>query len=509
MAEEIFSKLLLGAIEQHDRAVRWSWVLLSILAVFHVTTFEAFVDTSREMSRSEQELSRIEKSRDRTSNASKSFRSGIAEVQRTTELQVKSAFSELRERFAVLNLDVAKVWCWEHKQDRPAEYKDCVKPAYERMSPRHPPRTDQVQLGASRGTIEPAGAGREPWNLPVAESEAATIGALSVRKREKLNLLPEEQAKKVAGLPKRDIQVIDVLEPFIEKELIQPVFTKLNDFWRDEQLPKVKALTDAVATSLDEFEKFGGEIGKHVRVAAAAVEKVKKDAASLVVGQPGQKRWWFTLQGKNLANEHIVDHIKDEVLAQLIVSEGFKAVFKDFSMGSAAEEKVIKQLTAVKARLRKDFEAQLAQLGEVFEPLNALAINLEFFCRHFALILALVGAAALVWQSERLRVARLTAEIARAEGQDISAWRWFERRRMGAGRAVVSRLGGYLLGAALILWVVYTAWRLTQLDGTPAGVWKEAALGILVLLGAMLWRWRVLGFGPFPMAAAQEDPSAG
>lgn len=40
MADNALSKLLLSAIEQHDRAVRWSWLLLAVLAAFHLTTFE-------------------------------------------------------------------------------------------------------------------------------------------------------------------------------------------------------------------------------------------------------------------------------------------------------------------------------------------------------------------------------------------------------------------------------------------------------------------------------------
>jgi hypothetical protein len=478
MADDSLSKLLPGTIEQYDRAVRWSWVLLAVLAAFQVTTFERFVDTSRDMARSEHQLGDLADLSAMTKTTSDDFKREIAAVKGSMNRRVASEFADLRERFALLNLDVAEVWCRAQAED-PNDYGPCVEPAVTRAG-LAPPETQmqmQTQMPIS--------------NLSVGADLADP--ALRIGGPLKLHVLPEDLAGRIKALPQRNDALIDLLEPLIEAELIDPVFDRLNSFWREEQLSVVTALADRGVQSLTKIAATDETMAEAAGQSIQAARQVKKAAQAVVFEPPDEPRWWLTTAGKGGASGQLmemVDSVADQ--GERVAVASLKTVLARLTQAEAARAGVLEGLKQAMRQLEENFKAQSAQLGALLEPLKAVAIDLAFFCRYFALIIALAGAAAIVWPGEKLRVARLTARMAEDAGQDISVWRWFEARRHGVTGKLPSQARPFVLGGVLIAWSLYVANRLTGLDGVPASVWLEAGLGLAALLVAMAWRWHAL-----------------
>jgi hypothetical protein len=494
MADDSLSKLLPGTIEQYDRAARWSWVLLAVLATFHVTTFERFVDTSRDMARFERQLGDLADLSAMTKATSDKFKQEIAVVKGSTNRRVAAEFADLRKRFALLNLDVAEIRCRAQAED-PDDYEPCVEPAFLRAGLGPTDMQMQAQMPMNVQGAIPGGRTLQSQlpisNLPA--GEALADSTLQIGGPLKLYVLPEDLAARITALPQRNDALIDLLEPLIEAELIDPVFDRLNSFWREQQLPVVTALAGRGVQSLTEVAATDENMAEAAGQSIQAAQQVKKAAQAVVFEPPDERRWWLTTGGKGGASDQLmemVDSVADQ--GERVATASLNTILERLTQAEAARASVLESLKQAMRRLEESFKAQRAQLGALLEPLKAVAIDLAFFCRYFALIIALAGASAIVWPGEKLRVARLTARMAEDAGQDISVWRWFETRRRGVTGELASQARPFVLGGVLIVWSLYVANRLTGLEGVPASVWLEAGLGLVALLGAVAWRWHAL-----------------
>jgi hypothetical protein len=345
-------------------------------------------------------------------------------------------------------------------------YASCVAPALERAGLGQPQMQPQMQA-------------QMPMGARTSDRELPSGGAPALR------ILPSDLAERIAALPQRGDALIDLLEPLIDAELVRPVFERLNRFWRDEQLPALAALADSGLQALDRIAGADDQAASAANRSIEATRRLKQAAASVAFSPPAQPRWWLTTAGKGEASAQLatlVDSVADRGQRAAVAS--LETVLTGLTQAESAKAGALKSLEQAMERLKAGFEAQRAQLGSLVEPLKSVAIDLEFFCRHFALIVALAGAAAIIWPGEKLRIVRLTARMAEEAGQDISIWRWFEARRRGLLRG---RAGPFLLGGGLIAWSLYAAYRLSGLEGAGPALWREAAAGLAILLGAMAW----------------------
>jgi hypothetical protein len=493
MADDTLSKLLPGTIEQYDRAVRWSGVLLVALAAFHLTTFERFVDTTREMARSAEQKRQLTELSATTKSTSEDLKQRLATVKLSMTQRINAEFNGLRNKFALLNLDVAEVWCRAHATPA-AAYSSCIEPAAKRAPGGN--RQPQLNLSVMSQMAQmpiPAQRPDSSAGLQMRPELRFTDPALWLQTPWKLQVLSEELASAVSSLPERNDALLDLLEPFIDRALIAPVFANLNRAWRDEQLPALTAFAERSVRSPGPAEELDAQLAVAMRSSVETARRFKSAAVDVEFKPPGERRWWLTFGGKSAASGQLiemVDSVADRGAGTALAS--LEKVMARLGEAETAKAEVLESLKQTLKQLNDGFEAQRKQLGDLVEPLKAVAIDLEFFCRHFALIVALAGAAAIVWPGEKLRVARLTALMAEQAGQDIAIWRWFEARRRTPAVKWIGDARPFILGVALIGWTLYVAYRLTTFAGTAPNAWREAAFGTAILLGAMAWRWSAL-----------------
>jgi len=489
VADDTMSKLLLSSIERHDRAVRWSWILIAVLAAFHLTTFERFVDTRRAMDRSDRELARLKQLGNEVDLATKAFENDIETVQQAAVREVEDAFLDLSGRFAILNLEVAKVWCNAHHEENSTDYWACVKPAAERINRHFPELREpvaQVSIEDDPLNLYTSTLGTEGLSMERDQMIVMTAEALVQEK-----ILPAELSDSVASLPDRDDRLIDLLESLIDAELVAPVFEGLNRFWKTEQAPEMTRLADDAAASLMRFGDAGGEIEVKAKKAVTAAKEIKQSAMSFTFEPPQEKRWWLLVSDKERVSTQLVNNVDEKFMARRVLSQRFQSLFKDLSKALAKEQDLREELADVMKELQEVFEAQRAQLSQVLEPFKVVAIDLEFFCRHFTLILALAGAAVLIWPAEKRRIVRLTAEMASNDGRDSSVWLWFVRRRQRTIGSFAARGGFYAIGVSILIWSFYAAVRLAGLADAAPRIWWELTFGGAVLGGAIVWCWRL------------------
>ena len=299
--------------------------------------------------------------------------------------------------------------------------------------------------------------------------------------------LTMDLASKIAELPKRDEALVDLLEPLIEEHLVQPRLEKLRAEWSEKAPAKVQQAADAANRWLEGIPKDLPGLDRSLTEGFEAVSELLDKAATVEIVAP-EGRWWLYFEGKR--------EVGDSIISQLSLqkSEGgllgaLNIVLKELESVTERAKGALGQLTSTMESLRKQFDSQKKQLAKLLSPIEAIPLELGFFCRHFPLILLIAGVIFIVWPGERLRIVMLTRSMMREAGQDDSLWHWLQHRRERGLRPGVVVAANYFVGFAVTALAVFAAVCLSTLSGSGPEVWYELGIGTGLIALAMLWRF--------------------
>jgi hypothetical protein len=499
MADEVFSKLMLSAVERYDRAVRLSWALIAVLAFFHVTTFERYVATLAAMESAKTVGAAGSAVQEKVGAARQVLDQALAEVKRGTAARAQQTVLLLRQDFALLDFDTARIWC--AKQVDAANFDDCVTPARQRLEALNafpsavgnPFAPEDLQAGGGLQQQMPQMQQQMqqqmpqiqqqmPDDLPLPSDGEAERAAFNTA----LGAQPE-LVQEIGELSRLDRRLIELLGPYIQQEIIIPRIEALQDYWMQDAVPRLADAGAPAVAALGELAAVDPELADSARQTAGKIEALVETARNAQIAPP-PGRWWQSVSGKKETLREIEEALTADQEAGE-VGQGLSAVEAGLAAAIAETKTAETALQSALDKMKQEFETQKAELVKVIEPLKAIPLDLTLFCRYFPLLLLLAGLVALAWTGEKLRIAWLTAEMAREAGEDDRLWRWLQRRRGRTYGFSIALAGPYLLGLAMIVWSAYAADHLDKIAGLAPGVWNEFAGGAALLAVAFVWRW--------------------
>ncbi len=478
--DEFYLQLLMRTIDRLDRSVLLSWALIAGLAVLHLTTVEGYIDNQTQIEETQSRIEELMPASQKGQEVIDAVEGSLTQVKKDLQGTVEDAFHELRRDFALLNLDVARVWC---HQTQSADPLGCLRRAEEKLPP-----VNCLDAVVS-GFIDPQNSGSfQRTQIGCAQQSQMQVGVRVGIPDDKIfnSPLTLDLALQIAPLPERNEALVDLLAPLIEEEVVRPKLDRIAGFWSATALPKIRETVAAAREMLEDIPEHPPELQASRNEAIAAVSDLLQQAASVEITPP-QGRWWLFFEGKREAGESIISKLSLEKGEGSLLG-ALRTVVDGLEKATSETEGALELLQDTKEELEKLFQSQKAQLAEILSPIEAIPLDLGFFCRHFPLILLIAGIVFIAWPGERLRIVMLTRSLVRAAGQDDSLWHWLQRRRDRGLNREVATAAHYLAGLAIFAWAAYVAFRLGGLAGMAPQVWYELTIGAVLLGLAMLWR---------------------
>ncbi|HME83555.1 MAG TPA: hypothetical protein VKG91_03160 [Roseiarcus sp.] len=311
---------------------------------------------------------------------------------------------------------------------------------------------------------------------------------------------PTRQAVAQAQIYRDHDQILQVMDSYIEKQLVQPSFASFNAAWRSDVVPGARATAQALYAKLD------AAVGRYPTYANVwtttknEIQKLLATAEAVTLREPNEAHWWRTRQAKEVAiNEplfaisdvHVLDSL-DEV-SKIAAQE--KALDEQLERGSELSRKVLEEQ-------EEAFKKQQELLGEFLEPLKGLkgiGFDLKPIAQCFPTILGLVLACTIAWMAAQLRQLSETVTVLSPGDRSPIPSRWLEARlaRTRSGNAVKMVL--------FLIWIVLSGVQLGS-SGTEgqAVVLLKTAAGVLAVLSASYYQWRTVRLARVSTGSASE-----
>ncbi len=314
------------------------------------------------------------------------------------------------------------------------------------------------------------------------EDQNAQPQQQQVRAAPKL-VLPEDLAEKVrvaGSVPK------DVVDPWIEKSVIQPRLDQLRDAWRTKVWPKLTAIGADLNSQVDEALKLSPkdpdlfELERHVKAFV-------QSGASINFNPPANHSWWRTQRGKGAAGEEF-DASSASALHVDLIDNVAKAMQTTADKANSKADAILANAEQAEKALEKSFEEQKKRADELAQPIGFLAVDLAMLVETFPLILGGALGVAFFWIGWRRReLAQAWAALAKADAE-------WQHGSEAIGLAHGPRKEFIVAFIAALSWVTFASCQLSVSTVLPLSRAAElGALGVCFLAVGAAWHWRENG----------------
>jgi len=226
-------------------------------------------------------------------------------------------------------------------------------------------------------------------------------------------VLPEDLAEKVRA---SGFVLKDVVDPWIEKSVIQPRLDELRDAWRTKVWPKLTAIAADLNSQVDEALKLSPkdpdlfELKKQLKAFV-------QSGASINFNPPANHSWWRTQRGKNATGEEF-DASSASALHVDLIDNVAKAMQTAADKANSKADAIMANAEQAQKALEKSFEEQKKRAAELAQPIGFLAVDLAMLVETFPLILGGALGVAFFWIGWRRReLAQAWAALAKADAE--------------------------------------------------------------------------------------------
>ncbi len=445
MTDDLGNALFTRARDQYETATRWSYIAIAILLFFHVITFSPFVSVSK---------------------GKAAVAAEIAEVER-----LKRALDALDADLDLLKRETVQ----KAKRELDSVLKDLI--------------ADFDKLNTRISMVRAFGP--EIGGMPMGELRSSPFAQNKVPDRASrvVPSMSEELRQGIAKASSRD-DLLELLRPYVEQNLVAPRFARFNDYWVRKVLPRVKERGDAVQDRLRESKQEFGENAAPWDDVEASVLKTLEVARSLKLHAPSDRYWWASREQKGTVIGDRVLELSAGMEQALRESESLRKLIRNVSVTLAKQTKLQSDKAAQLDRLRSQFKEQQAQLSSFVEPLKGVYFDLTIIAPRFPLLLGLTLFAVICWPAARLKdLTRTVGVMARHGSADLPA-EWLATRvgdmRYKTAIAVGSRCVLFWAWIAVAT-AELASWSAVDRDRTIL----LAAVGGLAVAAATGYRWMV------------------
>ena len=438
MDEDLVKSLFLRARDQYETAIRWALVVGLVCLAFFFVTFRQFIRVNKDLAIVQADIDQLSAILGEVQGLGESLEDLNASV--TVPLkQVSASVPDLIERLQALNSSVQTL--------------------------------------------------RDP-QVPVRHSpESGIMVQRLVQSREVQQdfQFPEELAGQIVNA-KSVIDIRKVLRPFIERNIVDPVFQQLNDHWQKDIVPSIEGKSQVILAKLTRGEKGftdSKDLWGTIRQSVAITVQV---ANELEFHPPEDPFWWSSVRGKQVALFAIESEASARLQSAMVDSDVLAELNTQLKASLAREEELQDSLKQNLERVKKDFETYRRQLVALGKPFEFLTVDLNVFVSFFPLFLGVVLAAISIWPARRLQELAESVELMAKRGHGEPGWSWFFGRTRFAfpsrgGTPVKDRLAWkrwqewfpWILGPFCSAWVGIAVWELAR--------WGEVSHSTLIISG--------------------------
>jgi hypothetical protein len=292
-------------------------------------------------------------------------------------------------------------------------------------------------------------------------------------------VLPEDLAEKVRA---SGFVLKDVVDPWIEKSVIQPRLDELRDAWRTKVWPKLTAIAADLNSQVDEALKLSPkdpdlfELKKQLKAFV-------QSGASINFNPPANHSWWRTQRGKNATGEEF-DASSASALHVDLIDNVAKAMQTAADKANSKADAIMANAEQAQKALEKSFEEQKKRAAELAQPIGFLAVDLAMLVETFPLILGGALGVAFFWIGWRRReLAQAWAALAKADAE-------WQHGAEAIGLAHGPRKELIVAFIAALSWVTFASCQLSVSTVLPLSRAAElGALGVCFLAVGAAWHW--------------------
>ncbi len=491
MDEEFVKSVLGKAQDQYDSALRWTAIVVIVFLAFHLFIFSPFLKADKKLSKVEARLNSLP-------GIMRTVMGLSGDLTKLSDMAMEAAskrlgymFNALRSDFDDLSTLVKRIRTGDEiKFSREKEEPKTAQP----LEMQTTEQLDIDQLSFQQDIQEsniPNLMVQERSNLQMQQIPGEPLQLIRVVPPEQRFAFDQSLVKEVFNANNTD-SLTRILLPTIEEKIIAPQFDALNQIWHTKILPEMKSRAEEIRQPLKVAEQTDTSEEAPWRSIRTALENTMQSAEDMNFAPPAERFWWITVTDKGGALAEIDIGVRQELDQTITIKAVTDDLAKSIAEQQSAEMKLKNELERIRISFDKFVEQRASQLAGLPQQLVGIPIDLISVVSRFPLLLGLVLAALLVWQTRRLSELITAVGIVREHDRSNPLAAWIMRRIEGNGKGHTKRLW-YSIGLAVTtwLWIGISSW---ELAGWRVVDSAEAILLFLIsgmaITAGFLYRWR-------------------
>lgn len=442
----IFSK----ARDRYDSAMRIAFLAILALIIFHLTTFQPFIDATARLSR----------------------------------VKIKNEMLKgVQRKLILIHSDLKQLEKQTHNIIRDALYRTLVSKvaAFQQL--------DMMVTAIRSGEVGdlPTVIGRPDMPQMQLPDDSIQMQVQRPLQRDDLSVqVPLDAGPRFSQLPAIEDTLADrikqadsieelrsLLLSYVRQNIIEVHFAELsNDL--QAKAPALKEYAIAIRDSSVHFAKMHPSHAAYFKKLAQGMDEFVYAFNTLSIQPPENDHWWTSVQSK-LVTMDALGEGAEQSLAQHLNRELSEQLENDLRWAVQQNDTAKAKIDIEIKALEKQFHSQQAQIQNFGSFMKWGVLNLKPVTAKFPLLLAFILAALSLMLSRRIHELALTITMMRDEQKELQ--HWLRRRVDGiGGRVLFDRLPAkeYILAGAGLLWVAIASWQV-------AG-WEEVgAIGAIVM----------------------------
>lgn len=448
MNKNPFTSIFLRVRDQYSAAVRWSYFAIILLLFFHLISIGPFVELNRRKTQTELDKKRLSGVKSQI----EILASGFKYLQEYNFLELDKRLGglvqNLRDDFTRINLTV------EDLREKAKTESELLPERIKLLIPYDLREIHESILSASilfKSIKELHGIPEKESELPKEAEDQLREQLKSPEFRERVESAleenektesPEVQAEKQARtvqeplfqitdpdllkkikFTQRREELLKALKPFVEENIIEPEYLKLNKDWKEKILPAIQTQFENLTKEMKSARsKFPEGLNRWEELAASLKTKILA-ASNLKFKPPTEPTfWWSTVEEK----EQVRIGLKDEIASWLQQGPPVLISLREHVSTLLYDQEESGKKTQIEiSKLEEQFKVQQNKLASLAKPLRFIALELNSIIGLFPLLLGLIFATLTVWTTlclhELGRIIRLIVK----QGADPLLWDWY------------------------------------------------------------------------------------
>jgi hypothetical protein len=470
--------LFMAANAQYQTSIKWRWLTFLLLLFLQFFIVRPYVELSREKAGAEAVLKNAAAMAGPVGAFTQRLDAHRQEIAGRVAAATQALEAELACAFGALNEEIAGA----RDPGRPPPVAARTRGALpaEVQIPNAPPPL-QVPNASIMAAQRPMLQAQMP---PIAQMP---IGARALHPWPCLDLgeapaLPVPELAAAQGASSTDA-LIAALQPFIEREVVQPRLALFNAAWSDEARPLAEAIEGTRANLAETRRTLAAEAGGDDRVWLVidrALEQLAATTQGFAVRTGDASAWWRTTEGKGeVMRQTQLEAARGTETALAPIREAERRLDATIAAQKASLAVIDAELKAKAAELDRLRESLAGAVG----PVQWFAIDLKTAAPQFTLFLGLALAFAVAWPAIRLAELAAIAAASESLAPDETVRIWLAARRSRDGAEPAATL---LRDLFLLAWIAVAGYDLAGRAGA-----YQIAIAAAAVAAAVAYDWRV------------------